>query len=274
MVKLYMDKAANHLCPVASNFAVVNTYLLIPDIPVYTVRKENGQGRTRTLHRNLLLPVSSLPRQDVTPPKPAPRTSVPRPTVVPRRSRRIQGQDPDYDEDEDDDFIVVSTPSQPSVSTSREDDRPTEVRVDEDRASTSSDQDVEEPADSVQEQDQESDVDQAEDQSSESATSDTASVPEDVTPAVQDQDLEPIRGCDNSVPQVAPRPVPAPRRSTRERRKPQWMQSGDYVMSAITDVPEDWRSRADYLLSLIGTGVVNDVTAKSMLLSLISGHDK
>jgi transposase InsO family protein len=31
------------------------------DIPVYVVRKENGTGGCRTLHRNLLLPISSLP---------------------------------------------------------------------------------------------------------------------------------------------------------------------------------------------------------------------
>ena len=31
-----------------------------PDIPVYVVRKENGEGRKRTLHRNLLLPIGSF----------------------------------------------------------------------------------------------------------------------------------------------------------------------------------------------------------------------
>ena len=30
------------------------------DIPVYIVKKENGEGRTRTLHRNLLLPIGHL----------------------------------------------------------------------------------------------------------------------------------------------------------------------------------------------------------------------
>lgn len=40
------------------------------DIPVFTVRRENGEGRTRTLHKNLLLPVGFL--NDSTP-TPAPR---------------------------------------------------------------------------------------------------------------------------------------------------------------------------------------------------------
>lgn len=40
------------------------------DIPVFTVRKENGEGRTRTLHRNLFLPVGFVKDS---PPTPAPR---------------------------------------------------------------------------------------------------------------------------------------------------------------------------------------------------------
>lgn len=48
-----------------------------PDIPVYVVRKENGEGRKRTLHRNLLLPIGTLNLSDsldqtVTSKKPTP----------------------------------------------------------------------------------------------------------------------------------------------------------------------------------------------------------
>ncbi|VDI39873.1 Hypothetical predicted protein [Mytilus galloprovincialis] len=46
------------------------------DIPVYVVQKENGEGRKRTLHRNLLLPIGHLPGlEKATEPKrnPAPR---------------------------------------------------------------------------------------------------------------------------------------------------------------------------------------------------------
>lgn len=32
-----------------------------PDIPVYVVKREDGQGSSRTLHRNHLLLVSGLP---------------------------------------------------------------------------------------------------------------------------------------------------------------------------------------------------------------------
>ncbi|VDI42494.1 Hypothetical predicted protein [Mytilus galloprovincialis] len=43
------------------------------DVPVYTVQKENGEGRRRTLHRNLLLPVGNInQRKPEPPPKPVP----------------------------------------------------------------------------------------------------------------------------------------------------------------------------------------------------------
>jgi hypothetical protein len=34
------------------------------DIPVYVVQRENGEGRKRTLHRNLLLPIGFLPEDE------------------------------------------------------------------------------------------------------------------------------------------------------------------------------------------------------------------
>jgi hypothetical protein len=58
-----------------------DTYIVLKkpnlDIPVYTVQKENGQGRIRTLHRNLLLPVgyiSQTPEEEKLKLIPKPRT--------------------------------------------------------------------------------------------------------------------------------------------------------------------------------------------------------
>lgn len=42
------------------------------DIPVYTVQKENGESRRRTLHRNLLLPVGYITQRKPAPEKPVP----------------------------------------------------------------------------------------------------------------------------------------------------------------------------------------------------------
>lgn len=48
------------------------------DIPVFTIRKENGEGCIRTLHRNLLLPISFL---NDSPPSPAPRKTRTKPVT-------------------------------------------------------------------------------------------------------------------------------------------------------------------------------------------------
>jgi transposase InsO family protein len=54
------------------------------DIPVFVVQKENGHGRKRTLHRNLLLPIGALPETPVQH-TPAPRCTRPVPKPRPRR---------------------------------------------------------------------------------------------------------------------------------------------------------------------------------------------
>jgi hypothetical protein len=58
-----------------------DTYIVLKkptlDIPVYTVQTENGQGKIRTLHCNLLLPVgyiSQTPEEEKLKPIPKPRT--------------------------------------------------------------------------------------------------------------------------------------------------------------------------------------------------------
>ncbi|XP_021365263.1 uncharacterized protein LOC110458044 isoform X2 [Mizuhopecten yessoensis] len=54
-----------------------------PDIPAYIVRKKNGEGRPRTLHRNLLLSIGYLLDTTVRKPQPAPRKRTPVARKVP-----------------------------------------------------------------------------------------------------------------------------------------------------------------------------------------------
>ena len=54
------------------------------DIPIYNLRKENNEGRARTLHRNLLLPIGYI--RDV--PTPAPRKLLKRPPIPAKRTTR------------------------------------------------------------------------------------------------------------------------------------------------------------------------------------------
>ena len=60
------------------------------DIPVYEVQKESGEGRKRTLHRNLLLPIGHLTKIDENKNKPIPKPrqknrTIENPKPVPRK---------------------------------------------------------------------------------------------------------------------------------------------------------------------------------------------
>jgi transposase InsO family protein len=89
------------------------------DIPVYTVVRENGNGRRRILHRNLLLPIGSLPRTEteIDRPVPRPRRSGPRPPSI------DMGADPYEDVDRASDIDVVQvTSSAPVAAAYRQED--------------------------------------------------------------------------------------------------------------------------------------------------------
>ena len=82
-----------------------------PDIPVYIVKKENGEGRKRTLHRNLLLPIGHLNPMD-TSAVPQQNRPIPAPRRMTRQRRVTQTSDNDVSEimeleDEDDSIVCV-----------------------------------------------------------------------------------------------------------------------------------------------------------------------
>ena len=55
------------------------------DIPVYNLRKENNEGRTRTLHRNQLLPIGYI--RDVPTPAPTKLLKIP---LIPANRNKIK----------------------------------------------------------------------------------------------------------------------------------------------------------------------------------------
>lgn len=69
------------------------------DLPIYELRPEQGKGRSRVLHRNLLMPCDHLPFE--TPPKPATANK-----RKPRqeRSQPLTSQLQDSDEDNEDEY--------------------------------------------------------------------------------------------------------------------------------------------------------------------------
>lgn len=62
-------------------------------------------------------------------------------------------------------------------------------------------------------------------------------------------------------PRVTP-PIPQPRRSTRTRRKPQWLQSGDYVLMQAGTCSCDWRK--SMLNKLMYKGILTYSDVQSM----------
>ncbi len=267
-----------------------------PAIPVFVVNKENGEEKRRTLHRNLLLPIGSLPLPEV--PVPTPKTSKSKVTNPPSGSltqeprKDLPKQDEsDSDEDDDEEDRLVSAPDT-SVSVDASTDRPAEGEVevvtdavlDEDQGSVE-DVDIPEATGNDAEEEippEEAEDDEPPDEAEDESSDDTA----DETPDQADETLapEPEVVQDATIGSPADRltpghrrrrmlPTPPTRRSGRERTRPSWQTSGDYVMSVSTEPSVDWRSRAEYLSSLIAKGVFVNRSDKASdaLVDIVSG---
>ncbi len=94
-------------------------------IPVYVVQKENGEGKKKTLHRNLLLPIGHLPEEEKEK-KPAPRKSLPRKTLdVPMKSRgSIQETETSTDEESEQGYYYLRLPRRHAQSDTNRDAEP------------------------------------------------------------------------------------------------------------------------------------------------------
>ncbi|XP_064597860.1 uncharacterized protein LOC135464364 [Liolophura sinensis] len=84
------------------------------DSPVYEVRPESGKGRTRVLHRNLLLQCDGLP---ITVPQPKPSKPTSRMQNVDSGNRDVNNSDDD-DESSDDELYIDFTPQSRNQGTS------------------------------------------------------------------------------------------------------------------------------------------------------------
>ena len=91
------------------------------DIPVYIVRKEAGCGPKRTLHRNLLLPIGSLPLSKPTdikvkvkgePRKPSPKRTTPVESII------VPETEDESSEEENTDFMIIQHQEEPEPTQS------------------------------------------------------------------------------------------------------------------------------------------------------------
>ncbi len=75
-------------------------------------------------------------------------------------------------------------------------------------------------------------------------------------PTIQDE----IQPSTNDKPQPVVPPIPMPRRSKRNRKKPEWMLSGDYVCSQI---PTTWHQKM--IMNLVNRGVLSQNEGHEMM---------
>lgn len=82
-----------------------------PEVPVYRVRPVSAPGRVKTLHRNLLLPVSSCDEED----------GVPQPSPIPfcRKTPQPMDDAESSDTDSDENVLFIAPPSRVKVKSSK-----------------------------------------------------------------------------------------------------------------------------------------------------------
>ena len=211
------------------------------DIPVFVVQLENGKGPRRTLHRNHLLSVTTLP---MLPQKEPPK-------VMPRRKRQQVIQ-----EDKVSSAGSVSTKTDVSmmgVLYSVTDDRDTPAVLPGDGTGTISevtgmqisDNVVESSVSSGEEGDNVSthSSDLREEYTGEDSEADISLSADEILLSSSlvdsgdtDADIEVslvAASPSGFVGRQSP-PIPAPRRGTRIRRQPEWLRSGDYIVHQTT----------------------------------------
>jgi transposase InsO family protein len=276
------------------------------DIPVYIVSRENGEGRRRTLHRNLLLPIGSLLNHDTKPsddakPIPMPRN---RPTRKTRYAVANLGANSQDDSDDDDasdiDVIVQVTRSVPEVAATGQEDGENFSLPDDGQSSCEDSPEPEGGGDAFRSENESepsgpSDEDVERDEDIDERNEDIVVIDEDVNEARDDIDAHdnedteedaeveedappdpptPVREPEVDARQDPPPPV-TPRRSTRDRQQPSWMRSGEYCMAQPSSSPRkpDWRERADYLHQLSQSGLPSSCQQEIIrtMISLVSG---
>ena len=227
-------------------------------VPVYEVRREDGQGRKRVLHRNLLLPIghlSEFDKSDQQPPTPAPRKNIPIPKPRTRSQTKKNNSDRQStddtrssafdhhsDTDSDDELVVLRTRHDTQT---HQTDVPEDVssHVDTSHASTGDDQGS--VADQIPES--EEDALQPAQETQNSGADEEAELEDGAVANVTQQEEEAASSASDADDDEA---EPVVRKSTRVKKKPAWLTSGEYVHSQHV-VKSDWSERVNVLQSMM-----------------------
>ena len=239
-----------------------DTYIVLKkpnlDIPVFTVQTENGQGRIRTLHRNLLLPVayiSHTPDEEQPKPIPKPRTRFQKK----QRKHTPMSSDESSSSSSEEDYTLVRQGSTLPYNVVDANN----VQGHEELNIPESDGDAQSVSDN-----------RSESESNRSASDELErNLDKKYLLEEEEEQVE-------VMPQPRPVMIPAEtvptlrQRSTRTKQQPKWMTSGDYVTkSAVTTIENSWKQRADYLMKLLRTGILKGMEQEigHVLISIVKG---
>ena len=274
-----------------------------PDIPVYTVKKENGQGKERTLHRNLLLPIGHL---ESFKPTPTPRRTKHqtsskqnqklRPTTRSSSTRDRVSDDSDSDDDEVVEIVPARNPPDTTHSGTANVEIKEHVVVDgpgDDQTPTATAQESEQKEDahtpdreeggSELDEDEQTQSDEVLDHTDQAAAVDDQA--DQISGVVQDDDDD-VSDADGVDDDEVDQEHSATRRSTRVSKKPRWQRTGEFVMQQQGIQHQqcaqhqqgiqqsDWIVRAEYLKTLVASGVLGSMDnsdVASALLSIVTG---
>ncbi len=204
------------------------------DIPVYVVGKEHGSATEKVLHRNLLLPFSSLPTTEETPHRRMEgRRSVAR--TIPRPATEEDLDSSESDEDVDDDVYVIPqlrvgrrgrlSPRR-RMQPNEADSALSETRSAEESTESRRLPEVPTPDAHIPDNFEESDGTRMSSRGIESSDESVAASIADTEDATHQRS-----GASLPEPDAGQEPDnPVVRRSGRERRQPAWMRTGAYAM--------------------------------------------
>ena len=267
-----------------------------PDIPVYTVKKQNGQGRERTLHRNLLFPIGFLSEDNIVSTKISTQTErKTRPIPKPRTKSKAVIHESSSEEDDSEDIIVVTKDSLTPSSHDKDIQFPTddidtelersasETEIDEieETEYTGEDEVIEDTVEdsieyTVAEDDGVTVIDENnthddelhEDEANEEDNH--AEAEPEVEAKAEDTDSADKADTEVGTKEVIIEEEVIPRRSVRKKEKPKWMNTGEFVSKSSISKDNVWKQKADYAIQLIQSGVLKETTnSTDVILQII-----